>query len=77
MSMQESVSDRITSSTWGLWLEAADDQAGELASGTTTLKEISRQTKDEIPVEVVALLAIADLRDIVLELAGAIDELRQ
>jgi hypothetical protein len=76
MSLHDTVNDRIASSAWGRWLDVADESAQELASGSGSLKKISRETKRELPAEVIALLAITDLRDIVLELATAIDELR-
>ena len=75
MSLRESVNERISDSQWGQWLMEADDRARELASGKVAARRLRRSGKDTLPVQVVSLLAIADLRDIVLDLAAAIDEL--
>jgi hypothetical protein len=61
---------------WGQWLVKNDERALSLAAGASTIKQLHRQEKGELPPEVVALLAIADLREIVLEIATAIDVLR-
>ena len=52
---------RISSSLWGRWFDENDERALRLAAGASTLKKLRQQAKGELPPEVVALLAIADL----------------
>ena len=75
MTLHKSMATRISSSLWGRWFDENDERALRLAAGASTLKKLRQQAKGELPPEVVALLAIADLRDFVLEIASVVDDL--
>jgi hypothetical protein len=73
MTMRDEFAERTAASVWGRWFDEADAEAMALARGARRHRR--RRRGDEVPVEVVALLALADLREMVLDLAGAVDQL--
>jgi len=71
MDLESRLWARMRASAWNGWFERAEGDATALAQGH--LRRRRRGKVRELPEPVVALLAIADLKDMVLELAAAID----
>jgi hypothetical protein len=74
MGPHQTLATRFSCSLWSRRFEKNDQEALSLASGTLTLKRLQHQSRDDLPPEVVSLLAITDVREIVLALATAIDK---
>ena len=73
MSMRQQFAERMAASVWGRWFDEADDEAMAIARGERRRR---RRRRTAVPAEVLVLLAIADLRQMVLDLADAVDGLR-
>ncbi len=73
MGMHQQFAERMAASVWGRWFDEADDEAMAIARGGRRRRGRRRAA---VPAEVLALLAIADLREMVLDLADAVDGLR-
>jgi len=74
MGLHQTLATRFSCSLWSRWFEKNVQKALSLASGTMTLRRLQDQRRDDLSPEVVSLLAIADVREIVLALATAIDK---
>jgi hypothetical protein len=74
MGLHQTLATRFSCSLWSRWFERNDQKALSLASGTMTLRRLQGQSRDDLPPEVVSLLAIADVSEIVLALSTSIDK---